>query len=498
MTTFLLMTLCMLPLAADIHAAEQEPVADGHALRTASLFCDNMVFQQNTSAAIWGWGEPGDTVSVTTSWDGRRYTAGIPTGGCDKWLVEVDTPDAGGPYRVDITSGKDTVTLKNVLVGEVWICSGQSNMAMPVRGYTGQPAAGAMQAVLEAPVYEDRIGIVNVAKDSSSVIREDCSGKWYKSSSSVVAKTSAVAYGFAVRLTEALGVPVGIVVSAYGGTKIEAWTPADALEASLEGVLSEREIEKKLAVRNTGRKKPDQAGTLYNAMISPLAPFAAKGFLWYQGCSNRRDYTHYDKMQTAMVSEWRKAWHDGNDDMLFAFVTIAPYSYGDSSDDTRAYFVENQLKSLETIPNSLAVVSEDSGEEFCIHPRHKDRVADRLAWNILVADYGFSGIPAGWPEAVRSEVHDGVVTIWFDNVKFGLCPTYGEPVKGFELAGRDRVFHEAEAVVKRDPFRVEVSSDMVKAPVAARYSFRNFIESNLTDLTGSPVPPFRTDDWSRE
>ncbi len=407
------------------------------------------------------------------------------------------TADAGGPYEITIASESDTLTVTDVLLGEVWICSGQSNMAMPVRGYTFQPVEGAMQTVLEAPEYSGKIHIFNVERDSCYVYRDDVKGKWQDASSKSVSYTSAIAYGFATRLTDALGVPVGIIVSAFGGTKIEAWTPADALKSSLEGVIADSAIEKKLAVRNTGRKKPDQAGTLFNAMIHPLAPYAAKGFLWYQGCSNRRDYTHYAEMQTAMVASWREAWHDEDDSMLFAFVTIAPHSYGDSMDDTRAFFVENQLESLETIPHSLAVVTEDCGEEECIHPSRKSEVADRLAWNILVSEYGFSGLPSGYQRPTGTEIGDGKIIVYFENAKYGLCPSYGEPVRGFMIAGKDRKFYEADAVVKRDPCRVEVSSPEVSTPVAVRYSFRNYMESNLKDTAGNPVPPFRTDDWER-
>lgn len=468
-------------------------------LRLPALFSNDMLLQRNVAAKIWGWTDVRENVTVTTSWNGKIYDAVLSADGADghgiQWSADIQTADAGGPYSIIVASPSDTVIIKNILLGEVWICSGQSNMAMPVRGYTGQPVESSLETVLEAPEYAGKIRIFNVAKDSSHVLKHDCTGKWQKASSKTVAATSAIAYGFAVRMTNALGIPVGIITSAFGGTKIEAWTPAEALEASLKGVIPESAIAKKMSVRNTGRKKPDQPGSLFNAMIYPLVPFTARGFLWYQGCSNRKDYTHYAEMQAAMVEAWRKSWNDENADMLFAFVTIAPHSYGDSMDDTRAFFVENQLKSLEIIPNSLAVLSEGCGEEDCIHPSRKKEVADRLAWNILAKQYGFSGLPYRWPEPAEIEMKEGLAVVYFDNVKYGLCPTYGEKVEGFEIAGKDRVFHKAEAVVKRDPFRVEVSSSEVESPAAVRYAFRNYVEANLCDIAGNPVPPFRTDDW---
>lgn len=485
-------------------------------LRLPSLFGDGMVMQRNAEAAVWGWAEPGSTVLVSASWGVEVEAVAGDEG---KWSAFLPTGEAGGPYVLTVSSttaakagsgnlrkrearqssGKvaevQSIVINDVLVGEVWICAGQSNMAMPVRGYTSQPVENSLQTVLEAPKYADRIHVFSVPRDSSSVARDDCRAEWLATTPEVTAKTSAIAYLFALRLTEALDVPVGIIVSAYGGTKIEPWTPADRLAPALKGVVSDKVIEKKYAVRNGGKGNPAQVGTIFNAMIHPLAPYTAKGFLWYQGCSSRKDYSHYGAMQAAMVSGWRQAWGDTGDKMPFQFVTIAPYYYSDSNDNSRAKLVENQLLSLGMIKNSYAAVAEDGGKEFCIHPPYKQRIADRLAWNALVNEYGFKGMPASYPYCEKYEIEGDEITLYMANARYGLCPSSGEKVKGFMVAGEDRMFYPAEAFVKDKPSRVVVKSDKVKVPVAVRYSFLNYTESNLHDVAGIPVPPFRTDDW---
>lgn len=482
---FLMMAavLCALILPAD-HAAAQT--------RLPALFSDGMVLQRSSDAPVWGWDIPGTEISVTASWDGRSCTA---TAGEDgRWMTRIETPEAGGPYEITVRGSEEKV-IRGVLSGEVWICSGQSNMAMPVRGYTSQPVEDSFRTILSAPEYGERIHVFNVTKDPGPEVREDCRGLWKEASCESAATTSAVAWHFAVALTEALGVPVGIIVSAYGSTKIEPWTPKDALEDALEGAIPKKLLEEKLSARNVEGKAPTEAGSLYNSMIAPLSPYAAKGFLWYQGCSSRKDYGHYALMQTAMVEAWRRAWGDDNAEMPFIFATIAPHAYGNAEDAVRAYFVESQLKSLEMIPNSHAVVTEGLGEKDCIHPPKKREVGEMMAWTALSKTYGVSGMTAGYPQYDRMETGEGVVTVWFSNAKYGLCPSYGEPLKGFYLAGKDRTFHEATAVILKNPLRVEVRCEAVPEPVAVRYSFFNWCESNLTDTFGIPVPPFRSDDW---
>lgn len=440
----------------------------------------------------------GETVSLTTGWDGREYAAVADSEG--RWEMKVRTAAAGGPYSLTIaTAGeaRDTVKIEDVMLGEVWICAGQSNMAMPVRGYTGQPVENSLEITLEAGKYQDRIRVFSVERDSSSVALDDCRGKWSRTGSKTVARTSAIAYLFARRLADALDVPVGIVVSAYGGTKIEAWTPAAELHDALDGKIPSKDLKAKFAVRNSSvkdgktinTKKPGQVGTICNAMIHPLAPYTARGLVWYQGCSNVRDFSHYDLMQEAMVRGWRALWQQ---ELPFYFISIAPHDYKDASGDNRPQLVESQIRTLKTIPESHIVVTEGFGEEACIHPPKKQPVADRLAWSVLCGEYRFDGFPADSPMYLRHEVEDGAVIVYFSDSELGLFPTYGETVKGFEIAGKDGKWVAADAEILRNPFRVAVRSGEVPKPVKVRYSYHNYAESNLRSVTGLTVPPFCT------
>lgn len=458
-------------------------------LKMPSLFCDNMVLQQQTAAPVWGWDAPGSKVTVKPSWSKTSYRTTADENG--KWMTRVDTPSAGGPYTLEI-SGSGKVTINNVLIGEVWVCSGQSNMEMPVKGYGFQPTEGAVDAVLDAPAYKDRIHIFNVARNAADVPQDDCSGIWEEATSKSVANTSAVAYFFARRLAVGLDVPVGIIVTCWGGSAIEAWTPEDVLLKALEGRISKETIEKKLA-----RKKEDgpvAVATLYNGMIHPLFPYAAKGFVWYQGCTNLDDFTHYDLMQQAMVECWRKGWEDDENSMPFHFVTIAPYRYDDADRPTRGYFVENQLHSLKLIPNSYAAITETLGDEACIHPAKKQPVADQIALNALSENYGLENIFVGYPVMTGYSVQNDKIRIEF-KAWDGLQPYFDRQIKGFEIAGADKVFHPAFATVVPWETAVVVYSPEVPEPVAVRYSFHNYCESNFTNNYGIPVPPFRTDDW---
>lgn len=464
-------------------------------LKLSSLFTDNMVLQRDTSVSVWGWGIPGEKVCVTASWNEKSFSTVVSEDGT--WSLKVVTDDAGGPYEINVHSKDEHIRITELMLGEVWICSGQSNMVMKMTGYTGQPVENALQYVLESPGYAESVRIFNIKRDSSHVAKHECEAVWEKASPSSTASASALGYIFATRLADALNVPIGIIMTTYGGTRIESWTPKHELIAALDGVIPDEDIEKKLAKRNFGNKRPDQVGTLFNSMINPIVPFTAKGFIWYQGCSNVRtnDHSHYAQMQAAMIKGWRTAWNDTSAEMPFYFVTLAPYSYDNSNGLERPLLVESQLKSLEMIPNSHAAITEIYGEEHCIHPKRKSQIADQLAWNVLANEYGFSGLPSGYPYYDRIEIKGDKIIVYFSNAKHGLCPSYGEEIKGFTIAGPDKKFYPAKARITWKPYGIEVSSDKVKNPVAVRYSFLNYTESNLSNIIGIPVPPFRTDNW---
>ena len=445
----------------------------------------NMVLQQNADVNLWGKADADAKVTVKVSWDKAKIKTQADENG--NWAVKVATP-AGSfdKYTISISDGEEIV-LENVKIGDVWITSGQSNMEMPVRGWDRQPVENAKDYILSATKYADKIRMFTVKRARSyNVDKEDCEGgEWLCAAPNSVAEMSAVAYLFAYNLVGKVDFPIGIITSNWGGTRIESWMPMKALE----DILTKEQIEHK---HNVHSIKPSE---LYCAMIAPIRKYNARGFLWYQGCSNLGDIDHYDIMQARMVQQWREDWGDKENKMPFYFTMIAPHSYGNSRAIAYPLFVECQLRALEAIPNCAMVATTDTGEEVCIHPAKKNEVGERMAAFAMRDLYGQGGVDIVAPtyESMRVDKNTAIVTL--KNVGVGIQPGYGKWVKGFEVAGADKVFHPANAHVSGHR-ELRVWSDKVQEPVAVRYAFRNYIPCDLTNIIGIPVPPFRTDNWN--
>ena len=445
----------------------------------------NMVLQQNADVNLWGKADADAKVTVKVSWDKAKIKTKADENG--NWAVKVATP-AGSfdKYTISISDGEEIV-LENVMIGDVWITSGQSNMEMPVRGWDRQPVENAKDYILSAAKYADQIRMFTVPRARSyNEDKEDCvGGEWLCPAPSSVANMSAVAYTFAYNLVGKVDFPIGIITSNWGGTRIESWMPMKALE----DVLSKEQIEHK---HNVHSIKPSE---LYCAMIAPIRKYNARGFLWYQGCSNLGDIDHYDIMQARMVQQWREDWGDTENKMPFYFTMIAPHSYGNSRAIAYPLFVECQQRALANIPNCAMAATTDTGEEVCIHPAKKNEVGERMAAFALRDLYGQGGVDVVAPtyESMRVDKNTAIVTL--KNVGVGIQPGYGKWVKGFEVAGADKVFHPANAHVSGHR-ELRVWSDKVQEPVAVRYAFRNYIPCDLTNIIGIPVPPFRTDNWN--
>ena len=445
----------------------------------------NMVLQQNADVNLWGKADADAKVTVKVSWDKAKIKTKADENG--NWAVKVATP-AGSfdKYTISISDGEEIV-LENVMIGDVWITSGQSNMEMPVRGWDRQPVENAKDYILSAAKYADQIRMFTVPRARSyNEDKEDCvGGEWFCAAPKSVAEMSAVAYLFAYNLVGKVDFPIGIITSNWGGTRIESWMPMKALE----DVLSKEQIEHK---HNVHSIKPTE---LYCAMIAPIRKYNARGFLWYQGCSNLGDIDHYDIMQARMVQQWREDWGDKENKMPFYFTMIAPHSYGNSRAIAYPLFVECQQRALANIPNCAMAATTDTGEEVCIHPAKKNEVGERMAAFALRDLYGQGGVDVVAPtyESMRVDKNTAIVTL--KNVGVGIQPGYGKWVKGFEVAGADKVFHPANAHVSGHR-ELRVWSDKVQEPVAVRYAFRNYIPCDLTNIIGIPVPPFRTDNWN--
>ncbi len=460
-------------------------------LRLPALVGDNMVLQRDATVNLWGWAEPDSKVAVKLSWD-----RAIPVVTADKsgaWMVKVNTPGAGGPHTVTIAetasdrSKNDNVTLKNIAIGEVWICTGQSNMEMPVKGFSGQPIDGAMDVILNSGQYKELIRHINVGRVLSQTPLDDVKGEWLCASASTTGDFGAAAYFFAVNLVEELGVPVGLIRSSWGGSGIEAWMNLDAMQK-----VDHFPIE---GYSQSNKHEHHAIGNIYYGMVAPLFNYVAKGFLWYQGESNISRYQYYAQQMQQMVELWRTQWSDGAQ-MPFYYVQIAPYTYDPGARPMMPFLMEAQQKALALIPNSGMISTSDLGNEFCIHPPQKKDVGLRLALLALKGTYGVK-LPSYFetPKYKEFSVKDGKVTVTFDCA--GAFTPYPE-ITGFEVAGADKVFHPAQAkVVPYKPI-VELTCEQVKEPVAVRYCFKDYLPCNLKNVVGIGAYPFRTDDWPLE
>ncbi len=447
-----------------------------------------MVLQRNSSVSLWGKARPDAKVRIRTSWDGRKYTT--ITDSLGKWQQTVSTADAGGPYEIVFSDGEETV-VDNVLLGEVWICSGQSNMEMPVCGDATQPAEGSYEALRTVRQYPD-IRMFTVPRADSDIPLDSCGGKWLESTPANVAHFSAVAYYFGRTLTDFLDIPVGLVATSYGGSSIEAWMTEDCIR-EIEGINIKDAYSGKLV-----REKPQR---LWNAMLKPLMPFTAKGFIWYQGEANLDRWFDYAKMQEAQINLWRRAWN--NPEMPFYITQIAPFAYGgDPGNQRLPLLIEAQWQAAANTPHCAVAATTDVGNRDCIHPAKKKEVGQRLAWLALKNDYGVDGLPAPAPTFNRMEITDkGELMVIFNNVNATDSFVYYDDngnleIRGFEIAGEDKKFYPAKVRTNVWSNKIYLSSPDVPKPVAVRYAFRNYDASaNLHTNYGQPVPPFRTDTW---
>lgn len=446
-----------------------------------SVLADNMVLQQQTDVNIWGKAAPGKTVTVKATWTKQPYKAQAAKD--STWSVSVKTPSAGGPYELTISDG-ELLTLRGVLVGEVWFCSGQSNMEMPMRGFDRQPLRdGSNDVIAHAKASTPIRMFVTDSDINGSWQRQwartpqwDMKGRWCTNNPWDVAHTSATAYYFAKYLQEVLEVPVAVIVSTLGGSRIEPWISEEAMPVPVGGKVTQHVT----------------PHVLYNAKVAPLTRFAVKGFLWYQGESNRDNASQYCGLMKTLAADWRKLWNEA--DAPFFFVEIAPYDYGNPNGTDAALLREQQQKAAHEIPNSGMISLLDIGNHNFIHPVNKKPVGSRLALYALGKTYGLKGFGYEQPMYKDCEVKDGRIYINVTGAVNGLCPMWTS-LKGFEVAGEDRVFHPAFAEIETQSCRLAVSSTLVPNPVAVRYCFKNFAEASVFNTYGLPLAPFRTDNW---
>ncbi|HLT72241.1 MAG TPA: sialate O-acetylesterase [Cyclobacteriaceae bacterium] len=439
-------------------------------LRLPAIFADHMVFQRNSKAPIWGWSHPSAEVIVKAGWNNEDVTVKASNTGA--WKAVLSTPEAGGPYTVSITSG-GTLTLEDVMVGEVWICSGQSNMEWSMN-------ASADGKEDKASANFPGIRLFHVPKAGADYPQVMGEGSWKTTTPESVAGFSAVGYYFGRRLHEELDIPVGLINVSWGGTPAEVWIP----EVRVTGDEALNAANKKLRESEHWPKEP---GKVYNAMIHPLMPLAIAGAIWYQGESNTAAPLAYKDMMQQLIEGWRNGF---NKDFPFYYVQIAPFNYGDL--ETGTLIREQQVKMLEIPGTGMVVVSDHVEDVKDIHPRYKKPVGERLANLALTETYGKTGIASKSPLYKSMAVEKNRIRISFDNAPNGLM-SKGKEVTEFMIAGEDGKFFPARA--KIDGSTVVVSSREVKKPVAVRFGWPNNSIPNLYSKEGLPVSCFRTDEW---
>ncbi len=445
-------------------------------IKLPAVIGSHMVLQQQTNAALWGKAAENKTVTVTTSWDKKTYKSRSDANG--NWKVQVATPSAGGPYSINISDGKG-VTLENIMIGEVWVCSGQSNMQMIMQGYFNQPVLGANEAI--ATSANEQIRLFSVERNHSLEPLDDFKGQWLECLPGNVANFSATAYFFGKMVQEALGVPVGLICSSWGGTRIEPWMSANGIKP-----FDWVKIKEDATPETINQGTPT---ALFNAMIAPMTRYAIRGAIWYQGESNRNEPDRYEKLIPGMIQSWRDAWGIG--DFPFYYVQIAPYHYG-MTGTSSAYLREAQLNASNALPNIGMACLMDAGEAYCIHPSNKKAAGDRLAYLALAKTYGIEGVEFSGPVLKEVIIEGSIVKLTFDHAKNGLT-TFGKPLENFYLSGNNQRFVPAQASITREG--ITLCSPMVDKPVAVRYAFDDFVVGELYNNEGLPASSFRTDTW---
>lgn len=477
-----------------------------------ALFSDHMVLQQGKSIPVWGWADEGERVTVRL--EGQRESTVTRDG---TWKVTLDEMPAGGPYTMTI-EGENTIEYTNVMIGEVWICSGQSNMQWTIAN-----SANPEEELINA--RHANIRFFSVPRVTAGTPQDNVNGSWSVCTPRSARNFSAVAYYFGRSLQESLHVPIGLIHTSWGGTPAESWTRMDSLErnpdykAILDRWQQDMEnypeqldrlqnrfmdwVDRARAAEAQGdvvpgypslpgdpRRSSWRPSGLYNAMIAPLVPYAFQGAIWYQGESNAGRAYQYRSLFPDMIRSWRDSWSDA---FPFLFVQLANF---DTQNETGRYswaeLREAQLMTFQSLPHTGMAVTTDIGDPIDIHPRNKQDVGKRLAQSALHVAYDLDVVWSG-PIYDSMEVHDDKVKLFFTHIGSGLMSSGHGALQGFEVAGADQEYHPAFAWM--DGNQVIVTNPAVKEPVAVRYAWLDNPYGNLYNNEGLPASPFRTDDW---
>jgi sialate O-acetylesterase len=441
-------------------------------IRLPAIIGNHMVLQQKNEVNIWGWCEPGEKVILTTTWDTTTYTT---KGSSDaKWNLKIKTPDAGGPYQIHL-QGNNSITIDDIMIGEVWVCSGQSNMEMSyswgIKQYADDVANSGNQS----------IRFFHIHRLTAAYPQDDLTGHWVVCNPEDLKTFSLAGYFFGEKLQKALSEPVGLIEASWGGTPAEVWTPKDSVDSNTD-------LKKAADKLKPAEGWPIKPSIAYNAMISPITGFDIAGVIWYQGESNVGTASTYHQLFSTMIRSWRQAWQK---DFPFYFVQIAPFSgYGENI--SGPLLQEAQTETLD-VPNTGMVVIGDLVTDLKnIHPTDKKDVGYRLANLALSKTYGRNNFAYKYPIFEKYKIENGKINISFSDLNDGLKQK-GDTISGFYISGKDEVFKPASAKIEGNT--IIVWQNDIQHPVAVRFDFTNSSIPNLFSKEGLPVNLFRTDDW---
>jgi len=434
-----------------------------------NLFSDNMVLQRNSEVTIWGWASPKEEVTIKPSWDNQEYK--VKANNQAKWEIKITTPEAGGPFVISI-KGYNEIVLSNILIGEVWICSGQSNMEMSA----SWGIDNGEEAVKNAA--NPNIRFFSIPKLTATSPQDNVSGNWTACTPESMKYFSAAGYFFAKRLQEDLkNVPIGLIGSNWGGTPAEIWTPEEV-------IINNPVLLESAKTRKEEEYGPNQPGRAFNAMISPLVGFKIAGVIWYQGESNVGSSV-YDKTFSSLISSWRKLWKE---DFPFYYVQIAPYQYGENH--FGGVEIRNaQRKVLQQVPNTGMVLTTDISTVDDIHPKDKKTVGVRLANLALANSYKTSTDLVNGPLYKEFKIEKNKVLVYFDYSEGLYCKDTKK--LQFEIAAADNVFYPADASIKNNV--VILKSKKVPHPLKVRFAWTNTAQSNLFNKANLPASSFITE-----
>ena len=463
---WLLLILLVFSAAPDVRAEVKLPTIIG----------DHMVLQREKPLPIWGWDEPGAEVTVMLG-DAKKSAKAGDDG---KWMVELPAMKAGGPHTLSI-AGSSKVELKDILIGEVWLCSGQSNMEWPVAA--SNDAQEEIAAADHPRIRHIKINHVPAAEPQADAK----GGPWQVCSKDTVANFTAAGYFFGRELEKELDVPIGLIGSNWGGTRIEPWVPPVGFKETpaLKDIADN--LDKFPQQDANGNVNHQTPLALYNGMIAPLVPYAIRGAIWYQGESNNGEGMKYHEKMKALIGGWRSIWK--NSEMPFYFVQLAPYNYG--GDGTRLAEIWAAQAATLKLPHTGMAATVDIGDVKDIHPKNKQDVGKRLALCALHDAYGKKDIVYSGPMFKGMQVEEDKVRVTFDHVGGGLVSRDDKPLTWFQVAGEDGKFVDAKAEIVDDA--VIVSADSVPKPVSVRFAWDHAAEPNLSNKAGLPASPFKAE-----